>query len=178
LPQARASYGSIVDVPVDQPRCHNSLDEGRLEGRSAMSVEENKELVRRWFGEIDKADPAIVAQYIADDYVDHNPPPYPGLPEGREGARRAFEIALTVFSDYQHEIHHLVAEGDLVVTHLTGYGRHTGEVLGIAATGKEVQMSGISVHRVEDGKLAEHWAQFDAFGLFVQLGSFPAIPHP
>ncbi len=143
-----------------------------------MSVEQNKELVRCWIAEIDKADPAIVAQYIADDYLDHNPPPYPGLPAGREGVRRAFEIALTVFSDYRHEIHRQVAEGDLVVTHLTGHGRHTGELLGIPPTGKEVEMSGIAIHRVADGKLAEHWAQFDAFGLFMQLGSFPALPHP
>jgi predicted ester cyclase len=143
-----------------------------------MSVEENKGLVRRWLAEIDKADPAIVAQYIADDYLDHNPPPYPGLPAGREGVRRAFEIALTVWSDYRHEIHRQIAEGDLVVTHLTGHGRHTGEAFGIPATGKEVRMSGISIYRVADGKLAEHWAQFDAFGLFVQLGSFPSLPHP
>jgi predicted ester cyclase len=143
-----------------------------------MSVEENKELVRRWMAEIDKADPAIVAQYIADDYLDHNPPPYPGLPAGREGVRRAFEIALTVWSDYRHEIHRQIGEGDLVVTHITGHGRHTGEMFGIPATGKEVQMSGISIYRVADGKLAEHWAQFDAFGLFVQLGSFPVLPHP
>jgi predicted ester cyclase len=143
-----------------------------------MSVEENKELVRRWMAEIDKADPAIIAQYLVEDYLDHNPPPYPGLPAGREGTRRAFEISLTVFSDYRHEIHRQIAEGELVVTHLTGYGRHTGEMLGIAATGKEVQMSGISIHRVADGKLAEHWGQIDAFGLFAQIGSFPALAHP
>ena len=122
-----------------------------------MSVEENKAPVRRWMAEIDKADPAIVAQYIADDYVDHNPTPYPGLPEGRDGVRRAFEVALATWSDFRHEIHRQVGEGDLVVTHRTGYGRHTGEIFGIPATGTEVRMSGISIHRVASGKLAEHW---------------------
>ena len=143
-----------------------------------MSVEENKALVRRWMEEIDKADPEVVARYIAEDYVDHDPPPYPGLPAGREGVRRAFEISLSVWSDFRHEIHRQIGEGDLVMTHLTGYGRHTGEIMGIPATGKEVQMSGIAIHRVADGKLVEHWAQFDAFGLFIQLGSFPVLPHP
>jgi predicted ester cyclase len=143
-----------------------------------MSAEENKALVRHWIEEIDKADPSVVAQYIAEDYVDHNPPPHPGLPPGQEGSRRAFELSLGVFSNYHHEIHHMIAEGDLVVTHLTGFGRHTGELLGMPASGKEIQMTGISIHRVANGKLVEHWAQFDAFGMFVQMGSMPVLPHP
>lgn len=62
-----------------------------------MPVAENKDLVRRWIAEIDKTDPAVVARYIAEDYLDHSPPPYPGLPAGREGVRRAFEMALTAW---------------------------------------------------------------------------------
>jgi predicted ester cyclase len=143
-----------------------------------MSADENKALVRRWMEEIDKADPAVVARYIAPDYVDHNPPPFPGLAKGSEGVQQAFEYALKVFSDYRHEIGLQVAEGDLVVTQLTGFGRHTGEFLGIAPTGKDVQMSGISIHRVAGGKLVEHWGQIDAFGLFMQMGSMPGPPHP
>jgi predicted ester cyclase len=92
--------------------------------------------------------------------------------------RQAFEFTLKVFSDYRHEIGLQVAEEDLVVTQITGFGRHTGDFLGIPATGKEVTMSGISVHRVADGKLVEHWGQIDAFGLFTQMGSMPGAPHP
>jgi predicted ester cyclase len=142
------------------------------------SADENKALVRAWMEAVDKTDPAVVQRFIASDYVDHNPPPFPGLPPGSEGVRKAFELALAVFSDYRHEIGVQVAEGDLVVSQITGWGRHTGDFLGIPPTGKEVQMSGISIHRVVDGKLFEHWGQIDAFGLFQQLGSMPAPPHP
>jgi predicted ester cyclase len=107
-----------------------------------MSATENKTLVRRWMEEIDKGDPAVVSRYIASDYVDHNPPPFPGLPAGSEGVRKAFELALAVFSDFRHEIGMQVAEGDLVVTQITGWGRHTGDFLGIPPTEKEVKMTG------------------------------------
>jgi predicted ester cyclase len=147
------------------------------ESRS-MSTDANKALVRQWMEAIDQADPAVVARYIAPDYVDHNPPPFPGLPSGSEGVRQAFELALAVFTDYRHEIGTQVAEGDLVVTQITGWGRHTGDFLGIPPTGREVKMSGISIHRVANGKLVEHWGQIDAFGLFQQLGAMPALAHP
>jgi predicted ester cyclase len=93
---------------------------------------------------------------------------------GLEGARQAFSLALAAFSDFRHEIHDQLAEGDKVVTRVTGLGTHTGELLGIPATGKEVQMTGVAIHRIAEGKLAEHWALIDALGLLQQLGAIPA----
>jgi len=52
-------------------------------------------------------------------------------------------------------------------------GDHTGDFLGIPATGRQVTMSGITIHRVTNGKLSEHWAQIDALSLLQQLGAVP-----
>lgn len=68
----------------------------------------------------------------------------------------------------------LLAEGDRVVPRISASGLHTGELLGIPPTGKRVTMNGIAIHRVQDGKLVEHWAQIDALGLLQQLGAIPA----
>ena len=62
-----------------------------------------------------------------------------------------------------------MAEGDLVVTWLTAGGRHTGELLGVPATGKNVSMRGVTVFQVVDGKMVNRWAVSDLLGLFVQL---------
>ena len=53
-------------------------------------------------------------------------------------------------------------------------GTHTGEFQGIPPTGKQVTMGGISINRFAEGKLAEHWSQFDSLGLMQQLGVVPA----
>ena len=142
-----------------------------------MTAEQNKDLVRHWFARIDTGNPAVVDEFLATDYADYNPPPYPTTNEGREAARDRFHLALQVFSDFEHHIEDMIAEGDKVVTRITTVGTHTGELLGIPPTGKRVTMRGIAIHRIKDGKLVEHWAQFDALGLLQQLGAIPA-PEP
>lgn len=138
-----------------------------------MSAEENKALVRRWFEAVDTGDIAVVEQFLSPDYVDHNPPPFPGLEPGIKGGLQAFEYALTAFSDFRHAIEDQRAEGDVVVTRVMGYGKHTGEFLGVPPTGKDVAMQGIAMHRVANGKLVEHWGTVDALSLLIQMGAVP-----
>lgn len=136
--------------------------------------EENKALVRRFFEAIDTGDIAILDEFLAPDYDDHDPPPFPGLAPGLVGAKQAFQYALNAFSDFRHTIEDQIAEGDKVVTSIKGDGTHTGEFLGIPATGKEVSMRGIAIHRIAGGKLVEHWGRIDAVALLTQLGAIPA----
>ena len=57
-----------------------------------MSAEANKALVRRFYQEIDKGNLAAMDELVAEDYIDHSPPPFPGLASGRAGLKQAFEI--------------------------------------------------------------------------------------
>jgi predicted ester cyclase len=139
-----------------------------------MSTEENKALVRRFLERVDTGDAGSVDAFIAPAYTDHNPPPFPDLAPGIAGARQAFAIALSAFTDFHHTVEDQVAEGDTVVSRITGTGTHTGEFLGVPPTGKRVTMTGLTIHRIADGKLIEHWAQIDALGLLQQLGAIPA----
>jgi steroid delta-isomerase-like uncharacterized protein len=141
-----------------------------------MSAEQNKALVRKWFEAIDTGDVSIVADFVAPDYVDHNPPPFPVGGPGLDGVEQTYKYALNAFGEFRHVIDDMLADGDKVITRVTATGRHTGDFVGIPPTGKEVSMSGIAIHRIADGKLAEHWGQVDAFGLLVQLGAVPAPP--
>jgi steroid delta-isomerase-like uncharacterized protein len=131
-------------------------------------------VVARWIARVDQGGVPDVGQYVAHDYRDHNPPPFPGLGEGIVGVRQSFPYALNAFSDFHHEIDAQLTEGDRVASRVTGYGTHVGDFLGVPGTGKEVSMSGISIHRVVDGKLVEHWAQVDAFSLLQQMGAIPS----
>ncbi|MEX0684080.1 MAG: ester cyclase [Dehalococcoidia bacterium] len=133
--------------------------------------EQNKQLVRRFFEQIDTGEPAILDEFISQDYDDHNPPPFPNLQPGIAGSHQAFKLALDAFGEFSHEILDQVAEGDKVVTRVRATGKHTGNFLGIPPTNKDVTMDGITVHRITDGKIVEHWSTIDAFSLFAQLGA-------
>src|SRR5919204_2834192 len=92
---------------------------------------------------------------------------------GSGGVRQANAALRAAFPDTVHFIDDQIAEGDKVVTRLRGRATFTGEILGIPPTGKVVEISGISIHRIADGKLVEHWANADLYSLMQQLGALP-----
>jgi len=133
------------------------------------SPAENKELVRRFYEEIDKGNLAAMDELVAEDYLDHNPPPFPGLKPGREGLKQAFKIFWEATPGY-HQIEEQIAEGDKVVTRLTSYGKHEKDLPGAPRTGNDLKMTSITIHRIADGKLVEKWAEKDVLGFLVQIG--------
>src|SRR5436853_5666455 len=139
-----------------------------------MSAEENKDLIRRYVGAIDAnrtSDWSVLDEYIAEDFVAHNPP-IPGVSLDRDGMKQAAEI-FRVATPGRHEIKMQVAEGDLVVSHIVGIGVHAGELLGIPATNKEIESDGIAIHRVRDGKIVEYWSVVDVASILQQVGVLP-----
>lgn len=142
-----------------------------------MSAEENKDLIRRYIQAVDDNhtnDWSVLDEYIAEDFVAHNPP-VPGVSLDRDGMKQAAEI-FRVATPGRHEIRMQVAEGDLVVSHIVGRGMQEGEFLGIPPTNKEVETNGIAIHRIRDGKIVEYWSVVDVARVLQQLGVLPASP--
>ena len=75
------------------------------------------------------------------------------------------------FADLERLVEDLLADGDRVVARWTTRGTHTGEFMGIPATGRFVTTSGITIFRLEDGLIVEEWSESDTFGLLQQLGA-------
>jgi predicted ester cyclase len=141
-----------------------------------MSLEENKAIVRRFYEEIDKGNIDAMDELVAEDYVDHNPPPFP-VPPGREGVKAAFRLFWDA-TPGRHVIEEQIAEGDRVVTRFTAYGRHERDLPGIPRTGNEMEMTATVVHRVVDGQLVEKWADKDTLRMLQQLGVIPPMGPP
>ena len=134
-----------------------------------VDPEDKKALVRRFYAEIDAGNIGAMDDLVAEDYRDHHPP-FPGLPAGREGLKQAFRIFLHA-TPGRHEIEDQICEGDKVVTRLTAQGRHEGELPGpLPATGAELRQSAVAIHRIEAGRIVEHWSARDDLGLMQQLG--------
>jgi steroid delta-isomerase-like uncharacterized protein len=142
-----------------------------------MSEEENKAVVRRFAEEVLSGHNLdVVAEIFAENFVDHDPGEQDsaGKEIGIEGAKAETEQFTTGFPDIRVSPEQIIAEGDKVVGRFTMTGTHTGTFLGIPPTGKSVNVTGIQVFRIADGKIAEAWLQIDRLGLLQQLGVVPS----
>jgi predicted ester cyclase len=145
----------------------------RCPKENAMTeIDTNKALVRRFYEEIDKGHIEVLDVLVAQDYIDHNPPPFPGLGSGLEGLKQSFRIFQRATPGY-HVIEDQIAERDRVVMRLTSYGKHEGDLPGAPRTGNDLKMTSISIHRIADGKLAEKWSEKDVMGFLRQIGAMP-----
>ena len=112
----------------------------------------------------------VADEIYAADYVAHNPGA--GGP-GRAGVQASVQSMRGVFPDLKIIEADYVVEGDKVFTRYVAAGTHRGSMLGEAPTGKTVQMSGMNLSRIANGKVVEGWDEFDMVGIMMQLGMMP-----
>jgi predicted ester cyclase len=130
-----------------------------------MSVEQNKAVLRREVEEI-----------FAPEYVSHEPTS--GEVRGIEGARQFAATFREAFPDLQNTIEDMVAEGDKVVMRFRGNGTHEGETEAFGPpTGKRMEITGITIKRLADGKMVEDRVEVDQLGMMQQLGVIALPQH-
>ena len=131
-----------------------------------------KEIVRRLTEEAWK-DASVIDELAAENYVGYDPTE-PEPVRGPAGLRAQLQTYINAFEGAHVTVDEQFAEGDSVATRWTGRGTHTGEIQGVAPTGKEITVTGITISRVENGKVVEERQVWDALGMLVQLGAVPA----
>jgi steroid delta-isomerase-like uncharacterized protein len=134
---------------------------------------DTKLIVKRLFEEPWKGDFGVIDELVADTYIGYDPS-QPEPIRGPEGVKANLQQYIDAFSDARITVDEQFAEGDRVATRWTGRGTHSGEIAGIAATGKEVTVSGLTLSRLEGGKVVEEFTNWDTLGMLVQLGAVPA----
>ncbi len=136
-----------------------------------MSTEENKAVLRRFFEEAwHRKNPDIADVLFAADYVLHDPG-NAWLSPGPQGIREMVTAYNQAFPDAQFTIELQVAEGDWVITRWVVRSTHQGNLLDLAATGRESRTSGILFSQLENGKIKEEWTQWNRQGLLEELGA-------
>jgi predicted ester cyclase len=135
-------------------------------------AEDLKAIARRTTEEIfPNGDAVALAAVVHHDVVNHEAPP--GVPQGLDGMTQTMLWLARAFSNRRYEIHQVVGEGDTVVVHCTFHGRHTGEFMGLAPTGRSFASRQIHIIRFLGGKGIEHWAVRDDLAMLRQLGALP-----
>ena len=130
-------------------------------------------IARRFFDEVwsnGKLD--LVDELFTSDYVGH-PSGFEETVRGPEGVKEYIGRLLEAFPDLAVAVEDQVAEGDRVVTRWTARGTHDGELMGLEPTGRSGTVTGITIQRVHDGKVAEGWTNWDMLGMLQQLGLAP-----
>lgn len=136
------------------------------------SAAANKELFRTLLEvEISEARFDLTESLVHPEFFDHTNPP--GMQHGIDGHRAIVSLFHGAFPDGRWHVEDMIAEGDRVVARTTLRGTHEGDFFGIPATGKAVEIGGVHIARVADGKIIEHWGSNDDLGMMRQLGVIP-----
>jgi steroid delta-isomerase-like uncharacterized protein len=138
-----------------------------------MSAEENKAIMRRYFeGAWEQGDLALLDELLAPDYVNHTPAT-PDLPTDPEGVKGVVSMFRGGIPDLKVVIEDMIAEGDKVATRYTLEGTHEGELFGVPPTGQRLSIKSMTVERVSEGKIRDHWRVTDSLEMMQQLGVVP-----
>jgi steroid delta-isomerase-like uncharacterized protein len=134
----------------------------------------NKELIRNWFEEVwNEGNESAIDEMRAPDVLSF------GLGESEAPAKAAefkvfYHRMRAAIPDLHVTVEDVIAEGDKVVARISIEGTHCGAKLGVEATGKRVNVDGLIMARVREGKIAETWTQFDKLALLKQVDAIPA----
>lgn len=109
-----------------------------------------------------------LAELTTPDFVNHGQTAGPA--SGRDNLKNAIERVRAAFPDLSYTLEHEMAEGDLVLHHLTARGTQSGALAGRPATGKEAVWAEMHLMRFRDGRMSEQWGVVDRLGIFQQLG--------
>jgi predicted ester cyclase len=139
-----------------------------------MSAEANKQIVRRYFERVvNGLDRAVAEELVAPDLVFTSP--YTPVPvRDRESFLGMLTAVHQALAGFQLVDHAMLAEGDLVASRWTVHGAHADHLGPFAPTGKKLEISGLSIYRIEGGRIVEGWVQDDTMPLLARNAAQPA----
>jgi steroid delta-isomerase-like uncharacterized protein len=132
-----------------------------------MTTDENKALVRRFISEVfEQGRLEAVDELCADDFIGHT-----WGNADKEGLKAALGRVSKGLADARFQIDDMIAEDDRVAVRLTASARQVGDFMGMPASGRSYEIGEIHIFRVRDGKVSEHWHEYNPAALMKQLGA-------
>jgi predicted ester cyclase len=116
-------------------------------------------------------DADLVDVFLAEDYINHNVV----VADGREANRDFWAMFFVGLPDVAVTMEDFIVSGDRIVGRFVYRGTHTGELMGIAPTGKRVEMRSIDIWRIDGGLAVEHWDELNLLEVFQQIGVLPQL---
>jgi len=167
LMPALTSTGIAMNEPPQFRPVHSMMGSG-------LDPTDYDAVARTFYDAFTRNDPNVT-DLFTEDFVDHEE--FPGIPPNRDGVRQWLALMHGAFSDLRMTLEEAVGHSGTGAARIRMTGRHTGEFLGMPATGRDVDIQGIDMVKLEpDGRCSEHWGITDQVGLMTQIGAIPAQP--
>ena len=139
-----------------------------------MSIEDNKLLIREYIEKVvNTGNVNDIEKYISPDYYEGNKPE--GQIVGIEGAKQHILGVRQTYPDLHLTIEQQIAEGDWVVTRITARGTHQGNWMGIKPTGKKVEITGVNIEKVINGRIVEHGGAANTLEPLLKIGAIKVV---
>jgi steroid delta-isomerase-like uncharacterized protein len=158
----------ILIVALGFASCNNMSDMGANSKETAT-----KERMKQFYEQVINAhNPDMVDSFCTADFVDHNPDMgHSG--KGLDDLKASFKEFFAAFPDVHMTSDLMIAEGDHVASHITMTGTNSGAMGNMPATNKSVNIEGIDIIAIKDGKATERWGFFDNMKMMTQMGMMP-----
>lgn len=114
---------------------------------------------------------AAIDKYLAEDFVEHEE--VPGMDNTRDTPRQLFAMMHAAVSDFHVDVHDVIGEGDKVVARVSFVGTHTGDFMGVPASGNPVAIKAIDIVQFRGDQAVAHWGVMDLAGAMAQMGAGP-----
>ena len=139
-------------------------------------LEANKAVVRRSLEDIyNGGNVGAIPDVFSDDFVGWDPTFPNGELRGHAGIRGNVERGHQSFTDWHFSIEEMIAERDMVLVRVIMHARHTSPFLGRPASGANLEVSGMTLNRIKDGRIVERWGNWNTIGMLQQMGVLPPL---
>jgi len=138
-----------------------------------MDPEQNKTIVERYYGELNRGNLSIIDELIDEDFMAHDPNLPDDLREGISSLKLTVERSRSAIRDQRIDLDDVIAEQDRVAFRIKVFGYLDRTWDSADADGREISFTGMGMVRIVDGKIVEGWYNFDHYGLLQQLGALP-----
>jgi predicted ester cyclase/heme-degrading monooxygenase HmoA len=164
--------GAILDVERFEVAVHELVPpDPRVQDEAALLAQTSKEAGLRKWELVNRRDPDTIEEVFTAGTVSHQPDT--DL-DGVQQAKQYLTMFVTAFPDLTMTVDDVVAEGEVAVTRWTLRGTHQGETEELGPpTGNKVEFEGLSMHRVQQGRIVEEWERYDNLTMLQQLGLLP-----
>ncbi len=135
------------------------------------SIDEKKTLVREFYAALDRQDLDAASELVTSGYRLR----FAGFPEmDLAGMRGMMGMFFSALPDIRHEVLDLFGEGDRIAVRLQLRATHQGELMGVPATGKQIELDVSNVFRFDGDKIEEQWITADMLSMLKQIGAVPS----
>jgi steroid delta-isomerase-like uncharacterized protein len=154
--------------------CNQEKTSPAVIDNTAMKAESKKlDMVKSFYPAFQNGDWASIEKMMASDFTDHTAWMPPSGVVGRDTAMKMLKSIKEAFPDMKFEVLHTAADGDMVFVHYHFTGSNDGPMMGMPATNKKVDYTGVDVLQVKDSVVTAHWDYGDNVTYMKQMGLMP-----